>query len=369
MPRAFVEVAAGGQLMAPRSMLVMQAEYTHDTATFVMDTQMAPLVREGDPLQITWGYEHETQSFYGYLHHAEPYYEGNTEWIKFVCLGATFPLRQGTQRVWQKQTADMMVREIVNEFSLSADVEPDATVWPFMSVSGTCWQALVELARKVGYTLAGNGTEVRFVSHSLAIQRSAPAAPLLALGDSLVNFRPVVGATTDGGDKLVRIGFGMDPRSGTLFSATDDGGDLPSMGQAKQAPAFSALMTDVVADTPGEVAAKLGAATRTNRFDYQATAEARGHPQITQASVVYITGVGADFEGHWFVHQVEHEIRAREYTVYLQLGRDARGPLAAMATARIQPLRSDPYGVLSSAAPPSILVNGVWRSGWARRAS
>lgn len=370
MSRAFAEVLAGGSRQVPRSVLVVQAEFAHDVASFVLSTVEAPPIREGWPVRINWGYDHgDTQSFYGYVNHVEPYYDvspQHQEWMKFICIGATLILEQGTQRSWSYQTADTMVQEMANDAYLSADVEASDVVWPYMSTAGSYWQALCELADRVGYTLAGNGTEIRFMSQSAVIRRSTPGAPLFALNGSLVNFRPVVGKSTENAGRAIRIGTGIDPRTGQIFSVTDDGSSLPRMGPDKATLGFATPMTSVVADSTAEATAKIGAETQKARFTFQATAEAIGLPQVTQASVIYVAGVGSDYEGHWYVQQVEHEIRSTVYNMYLQLGRDARGAFQAVP-AEPAPLRSDPYGVLSSAVPPSILVNNLWRSGWARR--
>jgi hypothetical protein len=357
MPRAFVDVTlAGLGSLTPRSALIIQAENAHDIASFSASTSALPTkIRELTPVSVRWGYETENQqTFYGYIHHVEPLYVEGEARMKVVCIGASLPLRSATQRTWRYQSYDTIVRDLAASVYLSADVKPHNVIWPYTAVSGNAWDFLLSLANQIGYILAVNGTEVRFLSPVEVVVRGMTAAPALTLN----MFRPIVGLTAEGGDRR-RSGYGIDARSGRFYSST-----IGVLGTAAE------IATDIVSDSPGEVKAQLNGMTQSNAFPYKAAAECRGDAKIVQGSLVYVQNVGDDYVGQWYVHQVEHEISGGEYTGYLQLGRRLRGSLPSF-TRPGQPikLRTDPYGEVTGTPPPTVLTNGLWRSGWARRAS
>lgn len=361
MPRVFAEATFDNRItFIPRHSLVVQGENAHDVASIVLGHDVLPTrVSEATPIQLRWGFETGTQqNFYGYVHHTEPLYSDSApdERLKLVCIGASRTLMAGLHQAWRYQTIDSIVREIATRYYLSADVEKHAAVWDYLASTTSAWEFLLELANKIGYVVAVNGTEVRLISPSGVFRRFMTAAPTIAP----TLFRPVAGASSEGGTRARRLGFGLDPRSAQIYSVA--GGPQ----------GFIEVQTDMVSSTPQEAAAQLGGTIQRNRFRHQATAEAPGVPSVVQASLVYVPEVGADYIGQWYVQQVEHEIRPREgsYTMYLQLGRDQLGTVASFTRpGRPQIVRTDPYGDLTPTPPPTVLAKGVWRSGWARRAS
>lgn len=357
MPPVFVDVTlADLGTLTPKTALILQAENSHDVASFTASMSSLPeRLRELTPVAMKWGYEASNQqSFYGYIHHVEPLYVESESRMKVVCIGASLPLRSAIQRTWRYQSYDTIVREIAADTYLSADVEPHDTIWPYTAASGSSWDLLLEMAKKIGYVLAVNGTEVRFISPVKLVEQNITAAPAL----NLDIFRPIVGLMTEDGDRR-RWGYGVDARTGRLYNATAGVAGSPLV-----------VESDIVPTSPGEVTAQLAGIDRRNVFRFQADAECQGQAKLVQGSLVYVSGVGTDYAGHWYVHQVEHEISAGKYTNYLRLGRRSRTPLPSF-TRPGQPhrLRTDPYGEVTGNPPPTVLTNGVWRSGWARRAS
>lgn len=367
MPTSFAEVALGGYTIRPDTALVIQAENAHDVATFTVGLQYFPSeTREWDPVRIEWGAAGDSQIFYGYVHHIEPVYTAaNRDWIKCVCMGASSIFRQAVSREWRYQTADLMVAEMAGSFHFSVDTEPASYVWPLITANESAWKFLLDMADKVGYTVAVNRTEVRFQSAAALIRRASVGAPALVYGNNLTHFRPLVGQASDGAGTAVRVMEGIDAETDRQFVVTDDGGKVPVMGREYVTPILTVPERTLTATSVLEAQETLAAASRKARFIYQAQAEVRGIPSLTQAAVVYLQGVGSDLEGHWYVHQVEHEMGA-EYGMYLQLGRDSRGSFPHVPTLPLL-MRADPHGDVTSAQPPTVLVNGAWRSGWARR--
>jgi len=271
-----------------------------------------------------------------------------------LCVGASLMLSSGVQRTWRYQSYDSIVRDLASAVYLSADVEAHNVIWPYTASSGNGWEFLGSLAKTIGYVLTANGTELKFISPDEVYKRGMTTAPSLDLD----LFRPIVGLTAEEGLRR-RLSFGLDQRTGTMFS-TATGINGTSLD----------LATEQVSDFPAEARAIQEGLLSSNRFPYKADAEAKGDPTITQASLVYIQGVASDYVGQWYVLQVEHDIQDGNYRCFLKLGRRTRYPWPSF-TQPGQPvqLRTDPYGEVTGSPPPTVLTNGVWRSGWARRAS
>jgi hypothetical protein len=376
VPVPFADFFIGSFQVAPTSVLVKQADFAHELALVNVPLERLPYNgrEENLPVTLKWGYSPGTtiRTFYGYVHHTEPYYtEALTNSVRLVCLGATSVLSQPIQRSWSGRTVDSVAREIVEKALLSFFGQPTTTVFDSLPAQGcTAWQYLIELAKTAGYRLAGRGTEVRFMSSDVLIGFAKGTAPILSFRVDFDEFQPKVGGGTGGSTR--RVAFGMDPRMGQLFNVTDTG-TAPLLGTESPRPAATEVVP-ILADSPGAAAAQLAGQAATSGFSYGATAALKqGDAGITNGSVVFINGVEASQNGHWYVEEVEHEIdvRASDYRAYLTLGRDALGAQAPnLLGGIVSPvLRQTPLGDLSMAAPPSVLVNGLWRSGWARRAS
>lgn len=358
MPRAFVDVTLAelGSL-TPKSALIVQAENAHDVLSFTASTSSLPArIREQTPVAVKWGYETaDTQTFYGYIHHVEPLFVDGETRMKVVCIGASLPLRSAIQRTWRYQSYDIIVRELAASVYLSADVKPHGVVWPYTVASGNAWDFLLGLAKQIGYILAANGTEIRFLSPAEVFSRGITAAPALSIN----MFRPIVGLASEGGDRR-RSSYGLDPRTGQFYSST-----AGKIGAALE------ITTDV-SGSPGEAAAQLVGLIQGNAFPFRADVECEGIPKIVQGSLVYVhgIGIGEEYVGQWYVNQVEHDVQGGEYKNYLQLSRRLRESMPSF-TRPGQPvrLRTDPYGEVTGTPPPTVLTNGLWRSGWARRAS
>jgi phage protein D len=357
MPPVFADVTIPDQgELRPTSVLIVQTENAHDVATFVASPASLPdKLREMTPVHIQWGYRTEvSQDFYGYVHHVEPLYVEGTQTMKVVCIGASMFLQQAIQHTWNYQSYDTIVTDIATSSLLSADVEAHNVVWPYTVANGSAWDFMLGLADQIGYVLAVNGTEIRFLSPAALVSRGMTTAPLL----TVQVFRPIAGLTVDE-TRRRRLSHGMDTRTGKLFTTVSGYSASPL-----------AIQTDVVADSPGAALAQHAGIERRSRFPIQADVEADGDAAVAQGSMVYIQDVADDYIGQWFVHQVEHDIAQIDgsYVMYLRTGRATRGAWPSF-TRPGQPtqLRTDPFGELTGAPPPTVLTGGRWRSGWARR--
>lgn len=367
MPFHEIRLGPTGELLDGSGILVRQGDRRHDTATFVARDE--PWTdRPGTQVRIRWGTALGEQTFFGYVNHVEPYFAASgLPQKRFACIGTSRILLSQLEWAWRRRTADSVVRAVASAAYLSADTEPHPAVDDFVS-TGTAWALLVELAERTGYCLACNGTELRFLSPVEAMRRSVVSGPVLALGGNLHRFRPLAGDVPEAGYRGLRVAYGLNPRTGEPFAASQAGS--PGWLGPEEAGGSYARTVTAVAHSPGEAAEAVAGEARSERFPILATAEADGDPSVVQASIVYVSGAGGDYSGHWYVLEAEHEVGEGRYRMYLRLGRDAWGsfPAAAGQGRRPRWSRGDPEDARQQApAPPTILAAGRWRSGWGRR--
>jgi hypothetical protein len=372
---AFVDLVVGPQKVQPLAVLVKQADFAHELMTCVVSTGALPYNgrEEGLPVRLTWGHFPGTaQTYYGYVHHTEPYYDTkNNNTVKLVCLGASSSLSQPLQQSWANQSADAVVRDVVTSAYLSVDIEPHLKVWPVLTATDcTAWEFINKLAGKIGYRLRPLATEIRFCSPFTLFKTYYPMAPTLNMGGELARFRL---ASDVGSLTAQRKVFGLGQRDGRLFSVDDVGAD-PTMRLGTELPGAEAVSAStVLVDSPGDGAGQLAGTASAERFTYAARATATGDSFLAPGVLVYLLGLEATQNGHWYVQAAEHDLdlRTGDYTTHLDLRRDALGALGAAPQPRIvrPALRQTPSGEVVGVFPPAVLVNGQWRSSWARRAS
>lgn len=374
MPRLpLIDLTVGSSAVTPRAVLVKQADFCHEAAVITVARTLLPYGgREEDlPVTFRWGNDPGVVStFYGYVHHTVPFYDtGDIDKVQLICLGASSVLSEPFLQSWTNRTADSVARELVERTHLSFDYEPHPKVWPFLSSTGTAWESLIELAGKVGFILSAHGTEVRFLSPTTLFQRYGSRAPVMAVGTGTTRFRPELG-TKD--SVRTRVLFGMNQRDGSQFAATEIGLGNRQLGTERRSAGVQ--MVSAVTDSPGDGADKLTGLALRDQFPYQATAESYGDAFFFAGQTVYVTGVEQTQTGHWYVEAVEHDLRLQpnpSYICYLTLGRDALGPYAVDGNQHtvLSIQRQTPLGDLTTVPPPTVQVNGQWRSAWGRRVS
>lgn len=315
----------------------MQENYHHDFARITFrDWAISPMrLRSGSPMVI----QLHDKKFYGYVHDVRSHQDNNSNFTEIGFIGASWVMRQASQKVYNNVTADQIVVQIAKKYNFGYKVTAHPRVFPHISQGGlTDWEFMVKLAKQSGYFLRAENTVLYF-------------QPLLEDFDGLINeakdfikadagiksgpplyyFKPIVGETLvhHGADKSAVSIAGVNPETGKLFKYTKQTRSKPT--RAKSNPEmFDKHATNVVANSYEAAISEAAAADNKSIFPYQADAQVIGTPSLRPGMPVHLSNVGKDFSGYWTILRVEHEVleenlNVQVYSTTLSVGTDSLG--------------------------------------------
>jgi hypothetical protein len=265
---------------------------------------------------------------------------------------------------------------VANTYYISALVENDDYTWPQLSNPGcSAWVFVTQLANQLGYSLACNKTQMRFISVDLGLRNYWPTMPVFLTRNTSPNvggqgvdcFQAVTGETftAPGASRAVRTVAGIDSLSGQVVRASNDASSLVPLGQTTAHPFFHQQVSAVVT-SQGHADATLMGAVQRNRFPYQATATLSGMTVIKQGMPLVISGIDTVNDGVWWVREVVHCISSVSYTMDVCLGRDSKGDstLRPYLGAAVAYSPQNPIAYAVANAPITRLVNNRWHSSY-----
>lgn len=375
------------ETMTPTAITVLQQEYNHDLVSLVshLDDNTPDRYSAGVPVSISWGLLGKRVGvFQGYVHHTEPMVttagtRPQRNLVKVVCVGSTYRMKEKRRRVWSQRTIPSVLLEIFNGYKLSSSIAKDGRVWDTLVQSDeTDWQFVCGLAQRNGWSVVPDNTDVTVRPRrvDLRIARSTissfgASAANEAVGGlhQIFTFQAVDGETTpDGGQKALRLAYGLDPWQGEIFTATQDN-VTPQLGWSSPDPIFTEHSTDI-SRSYGEAASRLLGAAEGARLYIQAKAEVMGNANVRPGKLVNLQGLGAKNNGLWYVEAAEHEVNMGTYLLHLTLGRDARwdnGFRPSTKRRRVVRVRTGAYGEQVAETPPTVLVAGSWRAAYGQK--
>lgn len=361
---------------------VIQTEGMHDTAIITLrgEHQDVPELQPGTPVKMQYGWTTVDMAwFYGYVDHVENCYDwavpDTSTYEDVVCMGASYALKDPYVGAWTSAQASSLVKQIANKYFLSAVVENDDSTWPRLAAPGdSAWSFLVQLAAKVGYSLACNQTNIRFNSVDLGLRWHGPGMPVFKsrniapsfLSQSISRFNSLQGEALPvaGSTKALRYVSGYDMRTGQIVGAVDDGSNVSQLGADWTYPFFGEQISNEVVSNQAHAQAILAGKAEQNRFNYQATATVSGLTSVKQGVPVMIRGIDSNQDGVWWVQEVTHKILSQGYSMDLCLGRDSLGdngirPVQGSAVAYTP---TNPFSYNIANAPETRLINNRWRA-------
>lgn len=365
---------------------LMQKDYRHDVAILDVYGSRTDLrrFRTGAPVEVEYGSGgRNTDLFYGYVNHLEPEIERlapskKQQVVRVVVVGPSWVLKEPVQRNMRGRTGSSIMREVAEAYKFTTDVDESDVVWDSVNSPGMSdWQFLVMVAKKMGNCFFCNKTEICSFDQFDHLRRRPGTTPVFigpeAPGQSVTidKFKAVSGETTpDGGEKALRVGHGIDPRTGEVFTIQHDPTNIAMLGRETTSPIFTKFEQGLVLESRAQAADRLTSLAKVNRFYIQATATLLGDVKVTQGSIVSLLGLGERNSGFWYVHEVEHILDGQSYEMEVKLGRDSSGSLGdegLSAGRRTVRERYDPFDRRVALPPPTLLVNGQWRSAYAAK--
>lgn len=352
---------------------VVQEEYKHDIAivTVPMAAPSRRHYRSDTPVTITWRQGRDAATFTGVVHHVEPSPAASSSTVEVWCRGASEVFDNGLQQTWVNRTVPSVLNELARDYRFDADITPHGQVFDAMHADGgRTWDFMVARAKTIGYSLYAKNTRLLMHPRTAMVDKYASQAPVLRRGTqsdsgTLYEFAPVDGAAPPGKVRAATTLYGTNSRTGMSFATT--GGPMEArLARTTALPRGQISLASQVT-TPEEGRWHLAAMAENDRFNITATAVGLGNPRVHQTWPVLLSNVDDNYIGLWFVKKVTHILNQREYFMELDLGRDGIGSTVTIPDARARRVvatRANPQGRPKSAYPPTLMVNGQWRSQW-----
>ena len=319
------------------SFRLVQEKYKHEIAylTFNEWEVVFDSVKPGIPVDVVYQEPNSERTFYGYVHHIEPVKTPGSNHITVVLIGASYVLKQASQRIYTNMTASAVIKEIAerNEFSYSIVDHP--RVYPQIAQAGvTDWLLMVRLAKQCGYSLRTENTSIYFEPLTEDFTTYKSQANIFEMrnandpeGSTLYSFNPIIGETLhwEAGSKSATAVSGIDlTGANTNFAVTKQTRDT-TIRQNRTEEFFDRFETQVVALDYESAFYESEAIDVLTMFPYRASATVLGHAGLRPGMPVYLSGIGESYEGYWIILEAEHVIENLQYTTKLVVGIDSLG--------------------------------------------
>lgn len=372
-------------LPAPRQVRILQSEYCHEVVeiTYPYSERIRTLLVQGTPVKVIWGTAANTANFAAKVHTVsyrdEPFGGPAQRTIVATCSGATDSLNINRSFTQYRDTPVTTVASgLVPKAGLSLMIEKHPFRWPLLKQDGMSdWEFLVECAKKVGWTMYGRNTDVRF--HSRAIR--ADNAPLFydRIGnlENLIDrqyirdFEIVQSESLGSGErKRKRAAFAIEPRPYTAATATTpelrrrpkvfyaEARPLKGVsGKSKSPATLKEYRRQIRASNVFEARAILEGEQESNRHHIQGRASLNGDSTVHVGMSIRLAAVNTDHNGLWYVTKAEHILTPTEYVLNVELGRDGIGDPQGIPTGN-RKVVFDGVNLNASQSAPG----GSWRS-------
>ena len=326
-------------------MHLWQARYKHDFATFTF-RDWSPAynnIRPGTPMQFTLHGDQNQETFSGYVHHIKPKVSPGKNYVEVSFIGASYYLKQTSQKTYKDRTASEIVVEIAKRNNFAYNVSPHPRVYSQISQAGlTDMEMINKLAKQCGYSVRYKNAEIHFEPVFKLYEETRENAQILTLrdaddpaGSTLYSFNPLIGESLehDGEYKSATAVSGVDAFTGKVIQVTNQ--SRPKTSKAKSEPEFfDRFSSTTVANSYTIAKSESESVDQRTRFPYRATAEALGDPGLHPNVPVYIDGVAEDYAGFWVILEAEHKLTSTGYTQFLYtteltLGTDSLGSAVA----------------------------------------
>ena len=314
--------------VAPQSIRIIQERDKQDVihisyATF--NKFYTKAFEKGVLVKVVWVNSKAKGEFYGQVYKSKTKTQATIKRNAVVKgVGATFPLKDSSSKVWLNKTAPEIVSDICKMFKLKPIVGQSTVRLGYQSMSGlTYWEKIQELANRIGFHAQVIGTTLYFLPIDKMVDQFATVIPILSYHDGDVNAGVVYEAHTLDSFEATSSGFndsslnakrnktvtGIDYNTGKVYSATASPDQTGKSIRTTINPAFfNEISHSRVASSKAEAQAYANGLAHLARFSHTGYGEGQGDPRVAPYKTVEILGTGEDTDGQWVVTKVEHFI-------------------------------------------------------------
>lgn len=323
--------------------VIRQTNYEHDylSVTF-RDWRVSPSrAKPGSLIRVKL----DGKEFCGYIHDIKAHHENGKDTTELGIIGASWAMRQSSQKVYYNVTADKVIVEIARRYNFAFKAVPHPRVYEQISQAGmTDWEFMVKLAKQCGYVLRADNASLHFVPILYEFDEHIHEAKSFVKTDQgrkftkpLYSFRPIVGETLGhhGASKYATSIAGVDPLTGTRFKYTTQRRS-PTTRQISHPEMFDMHDTSVVANNFNTAVAEANTAEVRSSFAYMAEAEIMGDASLRPGMPIHFANVGNEYSGYWTILVVEHHVKEEThnkhmYTTKLVVGSDSLGDVTKVS--------------------------------------
>lgn len=372
----------------PAHIEITQVEFLHDTMVltyYVQSDWWKNRFKNGSPVAVTWGILPQLlDTFYGHVLFAVPHVENEKHSLRVVCIGPSYGLKDIVPTIYPGLSVEQTIALTLQSHRFNLITDRSSKTWPSLTrtVHESLWTYMKRVAQRSGYTLYANKTTVCAYNPVDVLLANLPSYPIFDFvygrgnqHGTMLSFHAQVG--DDGAGSLRNLdqrALGVDPRTGQMVGASDDGSKLRRLNPVSAPPRFAEYAVDQPVHSSGEAQSLVSGRKSAERWTQKATARVYGNVRVTQGSGVVLRGINGQDDGIWYVHKVVHELSTEEhpttwtYFMDLELRRDSRQQNLQVPT-RSRPLRPlvsvvDLQTNRQALAP--VLVKGLWVAPHAR---
>lgn len=325
---------------------LIQKQYSHDVAILEYSL-VSPLyfetIKTGVLVEFTWTQEGLSRTWVGYVSSIDRVVNSRRDIVmKVHCVGASYPLKQRATRIFYNSSIPEAIGTIAKEFGLNFSGVNDSRRFPQLSMAGhSYWEWMHEQAKRIGYALVVDGTNLTFKPIDDVIDEHFSTTPVMSfdntptvtntmyLDRTLDYFKALNGEHIENVSELRmnKIVGGVDPITSIPTIAIGKPNILGNSVRDKVSDVlFNDYKTGEVANGGHAVAQAAEGIANTSRFSLPADAKGQGDPRLMPFGTVLIKGTGELTDGYWLVKEVKHSIhKVGDYMVELKLAADGLG--------------------------------------------
>jgi len=314
--------------LPPRSVTLIQEMGKHDIVEVYYarySDSLIKAIKTGVPVQVSWQNDKVSGKFVGYaIDVSYPTIQKLERGVKVLCVGASYPLKERSSKIWQNKTASEIATEIANKFKLKPIVTSSTIRFTQQSMSGhSYWEKLNELAHRIGYGVQVIGVELHFHPIDKMIDQFMTTIPIMSFKDPMKNpsssyaaptldyFEPHIGDYNETLDytRTNTVVGGIDPITGKTFSSKSSSNKVgKNLRKNTKDPLFSSIETATVTGNSAMAKSLSDARAQLGRLAIPASGIGQGDPRMTPWSTIEVRGTGDTSDGFWVVKKVEHFI-------------------------------------------------------------
>ena len=162
------------------------------------DDHFQSAFKTGVMFKVMWATEYAKGEWVGYVYNGDNTTQATiSRNVMLRGVGASFPLKEGGNKIWKNKTAPEIIQDICKQYKLKAVVDKSNVRFGMQSLVGTTkWEKIQELANRIGFQAHVSGTTLYFQRIDRLIDQFMSVIPVMSYSDGSVDSETMVAAQT-----------------------------------------------------------------------------------------------------------------------------------------------------------------------------